>query len=212
MADRRRRDRAVPGRIRRVPDRAIERHTPRHASRHPADGAQRRSPELLRPKDYRFIPDHPIEDVGSTIFETELQPDGTATLVGSPPAGSRVVVDVPDSPFVKVGGGATRAGSTADGLLVIDVESPSDVIILTSTTPWPAIIGRWVTAAWPHCRNRTACFWTAVESPFRRMSRPRSPGSVACHICDDLGSERTDRNDADPVLADVPVAGSRDDG
>ncbi len=102
-------------------------------------------PNFYFPRDYRFIPDHPVAGLGSAVYATVLRPDGSATLTDATPRGSRVVVDVPDSPFVRVGDGATRAGATADGLLVIDVgRGPAD-IILTRAVPLPARTGRWLT-------------------------------------------------------------------
>jgi hypothetical protein len=101
-------------------------------------------PHFYAPKDYRFIPDHPVEGVAPTVLETTIQPDGTARVVDPPPPGTRVVLDVPDSPFVEVRSGATRVGATTDGLLVVDVDSPSDIVV-GRTTPLPARIGRWLT-------------------------------------------------------------------
>ena len=116
----------LPGRVRRLPDRSIagtldDMRADIHQMER--DGSP---PNFYAPRDYRFIPDHPIDDVN-------LPSD-------------RVVLDIPDSPFVEVRSGATRAGATADGLLVVDVDDdPSTDVVVGHATPLPARIGQCLT-------------------------------------------------------------------
>ena len=106
------------------------------------DGAP---PHFYAPHDYRFIPDRPVVGDTSSVYATVLRPDGTVAVTEVPPRGSRIVLDVPDSPFVAIRSGATRAGATADGLLVVDVDQTPTDIVLTRAVPLPARIGRWLT-------------------------------------------------------------------
>jgi hypothetical protein len=86
------------------------------------DGAP---PNFYAPRDYRFIPDHPIEAVDVP--------------------GRQVMLDIPDSPFVEVRSGGTRAGATADGLLVVDLDAdPLTEVVVGPATPLPARIGQWL--------------------------------------------------------------------
>jgi hypothetical protein len=102
-------------------------------------------PNFYAPRDYRFIPDRPVTGLDPLVHATTLRPDGSASLVDSSSASGRITVDIPDSPFVKVSGGATRAGATADGLLVVDTgNTPADVRF-SPAVPLPAWIGRWLT-------------------------------------------------------------------
>jgi hypothetical protein len=106
------------------------------------DGAP---PHFYAPRDYRFIPDRPVVGDTPSVYATVLRPDGTASPTDVPPPGSRIVLDVPDSPFVTIRSGATRAGATADGLLVVDVDQTPSDIVLARAVPLPARIGRWLT-------------------------------------------------------------------
>ena len=91
------------------------------------DGAP---PQFYVPQDYRFIPAHPVDAVTPAVYKTTVEPDGTASVVDPPLSGSRIIVDVPDSPFVEIRSGGSRAGATKEGLLVVDVDNNSSCVVI----------------------------------------------------------------------------------
>lgn len=74
-----------------------------------------------------------------------------ATLVGVGPAGGLVVVPVAWSPYVKLGGqGATLAGRSGDGLVVVRVTTSGPdgrwTADVSAAHPWPLTVGRAISA------------------------------------------------------------------